>query len=99
MVDSAYHDEEWHSAIYVMVDDICVQNGAFPPGTMGALTRVIDTVLTTASLKEARPCAEDMLIAMHRLRSSLKQNSSAPGALRSELRHLCNQWMEMARFC
>lgn len=99
MAECAYQGDEWRSAVYTMVDDICVHNGAFPPGTMGALTRIMDTVLVDEPFKEARPCVEGILVAMHRFRASLMQDAPTPYDIRAELRRLSNEWMKLARFC
>lgn len=99
MAECAYQGDEWRAAIYAMVDDMCVRDGAFPPGAMGTLTRIMDTVLIEEPFREARPCVEGILVAMHRLRASLMQHPSPPHDIRADLRRLSNEWMQFARFC
>ncbi|WP_176596316.1 MULTISPECIES: hypothetical protein [Sphingobium] len=95
----AYRNPEWLSAVYAMVDEVCVQDGALPPGTIGALTRLIDSAHGERSTDNFLSRAQDMLLAIHRLRASLTHRDARAAAIRAELRLMCNDWIKSARFC
>lgn len=99
MAHCAYRNPEWLSAVYAMVDDVCARDGAPPPGTIGSLTRLIDGAQSDRSADNFIPRAQDMLLAIHRLRASLAQSDSQASAIRGELRLMCNDWIKSARFC
>lgn len=97
----AYQNAEWLSAVYAMVDDVCVRDGAPPPGMIGTLTRLIDTAKAEQNDTAFLPRAQDMLIAIHRLRTALRHGDADadPMAIRAQLRQMCNDWIWTARFC
>ena len=94
----AYRNPEWLSAVYVMVDEVCVQDGALPPGTIGALTRLIDTARGDRSADNFLPRAQDMLLTLHRLHASLTHRDPRTACIRAELRLMCNDWIKSVRF-
>ncbi|KKW91268.1 MULTISPECIES: hypothetical protein [Sphingobium] len=95
----AYRNPEWLSAVYAMVDEVCIQDGALPPGTIGTLARLIDTADGDRSTDSFIPRAQAMLLTIHRLRASLTQTDCQAAAIRGELRQMCNDWIRSARFC
>ncbi|BAV65930.1 hypothetical protein [Sphingobium cloacae] len=97
----AYRNAEWLVAIHAMVDDVCVQDGAMPPGLFGNLTRLVDGVRSDSPDDMFLSRADDMLVAIHRLRSAMRHRSpqADPAAIRRELGHMCRDWMSAARFC
>ncbi|SCW40837.1 hypothetical protein SAMN02927924_00502 [Sphingobium faniae] len=97
----AYRNADWLSAIYAMVDDVCAQEGAVPPGLFGNLTRLVDVARADSPDDMFLPRADDMLIAIHRLRLAMAHPSvgANPAVIRMELRHMCRDWIGAARFC
>ncbi len=101
MARCAYQNAEWLSAVYTMIDDVCARDGAPPPGAFGSLTRLVDGARSNARNDAFLLRADDMLVALHRLRLAIRQRSpaTAPAAIREELRRMCKDWIGAARFC
>jgi len=87
-------EAQWLSDVYSTVDEACVGDGALPPGAIGRLARLADAVRTSPAEQHYIKRVDDMLVAMHRLRSAMSDKS-----IRAELRTMRDEWIKTAPMC
>lgn len=89
---------EWLSDIYSTVDDACACEGALPPGAIGRLSRLVDAARMIPADRTFIKRADDMLLVMHHLRSSLTRRASRADVaeIRMELRSMRDEWIRTA---